>query len=344
MADNGALLEIEGLSKHFPIKKGFLRQVVGYTRAVDDVSFTVARGETLGIVGESGCGKTTLGRTILRLYDPTAGRIRFHIEEGTLEVEKLSQEQLKLFRRRAQIIFQDPFASLNPRMNILETVGEPLLVNAVAKGRALEERVAAMIQQVGLRVEHLRRYPHSFSGGQRQRIGIARALVVNPRIVIADEPVSALDVSIQAQILNLLRELQGEFQLTYLFVSHDMSVIRYICDRIAVMYAGRLVELGPKEDLLERPRHPYTSLLLAAVPRTAKQARGKRLITPGEPPDPANLPQGCVFQDRCKHAEDICRTEDPPRVVLGEQHFAACHFANELHLDGIASAPVALEA
>ena len=344
MAEHNALLDVEGLSKYFPIKQGFFRRVVGYTRAVNDVSFSVSRGETLGIVGESGCGKTTLGRTLLRLYERTAGSMRFHIDEGTLAVESLTGDEMKLFRRRAQIIFQDPFASLNPRMNILETVGEPLLVNNVAKGKELEERVATIIEQVGLRVEHLRRYPHSFSGGQRQRIGIARALVVGPRLVVADEPVSALDVSIQAQILNLLQELQREYNLTYLFVSHDMSVIRYICDRIAVMYAGRLVELGPKDELLERPRHPYTALLLAAVPRTAKGRRGKRMITPGEPPDPANLPPGCVFQARCRHVEDICREEDPPRVNVNDTHFAACHFADKLALDGISAEPIALEA
>lgn len=344
MPDNGNLLEVAELCKYFPIKQGFLRRVVGYTKAVDDVSFQVAAGETLGIVGESGCGKTTLGRTILRLYDPTAGAIRFHLDDRTLAVENLASDEKKLFRRRAQMIFQDPFASLNPRMNILETVGEPLRVNGVASGSELEERVARIIQQVGLRVEHLRRYPHSFSGGQRQRIGIARALVVNPRLVVADEPVSALDVSIQAQILNLLQELQVEFDLTYLFVSHDMSVIRYICDRIAVMYAGRLVELGPKEDLLDRPRHPYSAMLLAAVPRTAKGARGKRLITAGEPPDPANLPPGCVFQARCKHVQDICRTEPPPAVNLSDRHFALCHFADELELEGISMAPITLEA
>ena len=310
----GELLHVEGLSKYFPITKGFLRRVVGFTKAVHDVSFTLANGETLGVVGESGCGKTTLGLTILRLYEMTAGSVR------------------------------DPFASLNPRMNILETVGEPLLVNGVAKGTELEQRVARIIELVGLRVEHLRRYPHSFSGGQRQRIGIARALVVNPRLVIADEPVSALDVSIQAQILNLLQELQEEFHLTYMFVSHDMSVIRYICDRIAVMYAGRLVELGPKEELLEKPRHPYTALLLAAVPRTARGSRGKRLVTAGEPPDPANLPTGCVFQERCAHVQDICREEDPPQVSMSERHFAACHFAKDLNLDGITVAPITLSA
>ena len=334
------LFEVENLVKHYVVRRGAFLGGGGVVRAVDDVSFTLRRGETLGIVGESGCGKSTLARVLLRLVEPTSGRAVLAGEN----LFELGAREMRLARRRLQIIFQDPFASLNPRMNILETVGEPLLVNGVAKGTELEQRVARIIELVGLRVEHLRRYPHSFSGGQRQRIGIARALVVNPRLVVADEPVSALDVSIQAQILNLLQELQGEFHLTYMFVSHDMSVIRYICDRIAVMYAGRLVELGPKDELLDRPRHPYTALLLAAVPRTAKGSRGKRLVTAGEPPDPSNLPTGCVFQERCAHVQDICREEDPPRVSMSDRHFAACHFAKDLNLDGITVAPVTLSA
>ena len=332
------LLEVRDLKKYFPVQQGFLRRTVGYVKAVDGVSFTVDPGETLGIVGESGCGKTTLGRCLLRLYEPTGGGIRLNLDEDSLDVMDLSGDQMKLFRRRAQIIFQDPYSSLNPRLSILDTVGEPLLVNNVARGRELEERVREVIVQVGLRVEHLRRFPHSFSGGQRQRIGIARALVVNPKIVVADEPVSALDVSIQAQILNLLKRLQEEFHLTYLFVSHDMSVVRYICDRIAVMYAGKLVELGPKADVLAEPRHPYTELLLAAVPRTAAGVRGQRTITPGEPPDLSNLPSGCVFRDRCKYAQDICAEQEPPLQKVDENHFASCHFADSLDLEGIRAA------
>jgi peptide/nickel transport system ATP-binding protein len=247
--DSDILLEIKNLKKYFPIQKGLLRRVVGYVKAIDDVSFTVKRGETLGVVGESGCGKTTLGRCVVRLYTATEGEINLRDNGQVLPIVDLDNQDMRNLRRNVQIIFQDPVASLNPRMNILEIVGEPLLVNGLAKGRELEERVKEVITQVGLRVEHLRRYPHSFSGGQRQRIGIARALVVNPKLVVADEPVSALDVSIQAQILNLLKRLQREYGLTYIFVSHDMSVVRYISDRIAVMYAGKLAEIGPKREI-----------------------------------------------------------------------------------------------
>lgn len=335
--DQKILLEVRGLKKFFPIHQGFLRKLVGNVKAVDDVSFNLMRGETLGVVGESGCGKTTLGRCLLRLYDSTAGEVNLYLDEKTLDVINLNKEDMKLFRRRAQIIFQDPFSSLNPRMSILETVGEPLLVNHVASGRELEERVKEAVVQVGLRVEHLRRFPHSFSGGQRQRVGIARALVVNPRLVVADEPVSALDVSIQAQILNLLEELQEEFDLTYIFVSHDMSVIRYISDRIAVMYAGKLVELGPKTELLGHPFHPYTELLLAAVPRTAKEYRGKRMVVAGEPPDPANLPSGCVFRERCRYAKADCAESEPELRQIVPGHFVRCHYAQDLELTGIDS-------
>ncbi|MEM7133865.1 MAG: oligopeptide/dipeptide ABC transporter ATP-binding protein [Chloroflexota bacterium] len=329
------LLEVRNLKKYFPITQGFLRRTVGHVKAVDNVSLDVAAGETLGVVGESGCGKTTLGRTLVRLYEPTAGEAILNANGKSLSVFDLEKEDMREFRRTAQIIFQDPYASLNPRMNILETVGEPLLVNGVAKGKELEERVAEIIVRVGLRVEHLQRFPHSFSGGQRQRIGVARALVVNPKLVVADEPVSALDVSIQAQILNLLEDLQEKLDLTYIFVSHDMSVVRYISDRIAVMYAGKLVELGTKDELLAHPRHPYTELLLAAVPRTAKDARGQRVVASGEPPDPANLPIGCVFHERCKYAKEICLNEEPTLQQAGLNHLASCHFADTLELEGI---------
>ena len=336
MADsNKVLLDVQGLKKYFPIQQGFLRRTTGYIKAVDDVSLQVRSGETLGVVGESGCGKTTMGRCLVKLYEPTGGKILLHTPEKTISVTELEGQDKQLFRRSAQIIFQDPFASLNPRMNILETVGEPLLVNGIARGRELEERVKEVITQVGLRVEHLQRFPHSFSGGQRQRVGIARALVVNPSLVVADEPVSALDVSIQAQILNLLEDLQEKYGLTYIFVSHNMAVVRYISDRIAVMYAGKLVELGEKEELLTHPRHPYTELLLAAVPRTVDRKQGQRLITPGEPPDLGNLPTGCVFQARCKYVKDRCKQEVPALRKLSDGHFASCHFSEELMLNGI---------
>ncbi|MCS6847384.1 MAG: ATP-binding cassette domain-containing protein [Anaerolineae bacterium] len=328
------LLEIKDLRKYFPVQKGFLKRTVGYVKAVDGVSLSVAAGETLGIVGESGSGKTTLGRTLLRLYEPTSGDVTLHVDGQDVPIMDLSGSELRVLRRNAQMIFQDPYASLNPRMTVLETVGEPLFVNGIASGREMEERVREVILQVGLRVEHLRRYPHSFSGGQRQRIGIARALVVKPRLVVADEPVSALDVSIQAQILNLLKDLQAQYQLTYLFISHAMNVVRYMCDRIAVMYAGKLVEVGTKHDILKSPKHPYTEALLASVPRTTSRVR-KRVVSAGEVPDLANLPSGCVFHPRCKYAVERCKVEVPQLRALDSTRLVSCHRAEELELQGI---------
>ncbi len=333
-----ALLEVKGLRKWFPIQKGFLKRTVGYVKAVDGVNLAIQPGETLGVVGESGSGKTTLGRCVLRLYEPTAGEILLRDHDRVLPVHELEGKELHAFRRNAQMIFQDPYSSLNPRMNVLETVGEPLLVNNVAKGKELEDRVTEVILQVGLRVEHLRRFPHSFSGGQRQRIGIARALVVRPKLVVADEPVSALDVSIQAQILNLLKDLQAEYQLTYIFITHAMSVVRYMADRIAVMYAGKLVEVAGKESLLTRPRHPYTEALLSAVPRTTSGRNVKRTVSAGEVPDLANLPSGCVFHPRCKYAVDRCKVEEPELRELDGQ-LVKCHLAEELALTGIGASP-----
>jgi peptide/nickel transport system ATP-binding protein len=334
------LLDIKDLKKWFPIQKGFFKRTVGYVRAVDGVDLTVQAGETLGVVGESGSGKTTLGRCVLRLYEPTAGEIFLNDGSGRLPVHTLEGKELHKFRRNAQMIFQDPYASLNPRMNVLETVGEPLLVNDIAKGKELEDRVTEVILQVGLRVEHLRRFPHSFSGGQRQRIGIARALVVKPKLIVADEPVSALDVSIQAQILNLLKDLQAQYQLTYIFITHAMSVVRYMADRIAVMYAGKLVEVAAKESLLTRPRHPYTEALLSAVPRRTSGRQSKRIVSAGEVPDLSNLPAGCVFHPRCKYAIDRCKAQEPElRTVDGQ--LVKCHLAESLKLAGIGAAPAA---
>jgi len=329
------LLEIQDLRKYFPIQKGFLRRTVGYVKAVDGVNLTVQPGETVGVVGESGSGKTTLGRTLLRLYEPTAGSVKLRVNGETFVVTELDGNELRNLRRNAQMIFQDPYSSLNPRMTVLETVGEPLFVNGLASGRDMEERVKEVITQVGLRVEHLRRYPHSFSGGQRQRIGIARALVVKPKLVVADEPVSALDVSVQAQTLNLLKDLQAQYQLTYLFITHAMNVVRYMCDRIAVMYAGKMVELGTKTQVLSTPKHPYTEALLSSVPRTTSRTRTKRIVSTGEVPDLGNLPSGCVFHPRCKYAIDRCKTEVPQLRQIASGQLASCHRAEELALQGI---------
>jgi peptide/nickel transport system ATP-binding protein len=329
------LLEIKDLKKYFPVQKGFLRRTVGFVKAVDGVNLTVKSGETVGIVGESGSGKTTLGRTLLRLYEPSAGEVNLRVDGEVVPVTQLSGDGLRRLRRSAQMIFQDPYASLNPRMTVLETVGEPLFVNGIASGREMEDRVKEVILQVGLRVEHLRRYPHSFSGGQRQRIGIARALVVKPSLIVADEPVSALDVSIQAQILNLLKDLQSQYQLTYLFISHAMNVVRYMCDRIAVMYAGRVVELGTNNQVMKTPKHPYTEALLASVPKTTSRFRGTRTVSAGEVPDLASLPKGCTFHPRCKYVVDRCKTEVPLLRDIGDGHLASCHRAEELEPKGI---------
>jgi peptide/nickel transport system ATP-binding protein len=339
MDENRPLLEVKGVKKYFPVAGGgFLQRSKGFIKAVDDVYLEVQAGETLGVVGESGSGKTTLGRCITKLYEATGGEILLNTGHKTFSVTKVKGNDLKEFRRSAQTIFQDPYSSLNPRMNILEAVGEPLLVNDIAKGKDLEDRVTEMILQVGLRVEHLRRFPHSFSGGQRQRIGIARALVVNPRLVVADEPVSALDVSIQAQILNLLQELQDKYQLTYVFISHAMSVIRYVSNRIAVMYAGKLVEVGEKTEILTHPKHPYTELLLKAVPRIAERKMAKRGVALGEPPDMGNLPIGCVFVPRCPYAKEICMAQMPELRKIATGAFVSCHRAEELDLLGIKGA------
>lgn len=331
------ILEVKHLKKYFPLQsKGFLRRTTGHIKAVDDVSFTVQKGETVGVIGESGCGKTTLGRCVSYLYERTDGDIIVRSGDSEFRLDNLERGNNSDFRKIVQVIFQDPFSSLNPRMSVLRSVGEPLLVNGIATGKELEERVADIVQKVGLDVRHLQRFPHSFSGGQRQRICIARALVINPQLVVADEPVSALDVSIQAQMLNLLKDLQQEFGLSYLFISHSMSVIRYMSDRILVMYAGKIVESGSRDDLLSQPLHPYTEMLLKAVPKVTKR-QGLRLqeATIGEPPNLLELPKGCVFHPRCPYAKDICRQERPElRTVDGDRQ-VSCHLAEELTLEGV---------
>ncbi len=330
------LLEITDLSMHFVQRRGFLRRQVASIRAVNDLSLRVWPGETLGLVGESGCGKTTTGRCIIRTLDPTGGSILYRREDGSMiDVARLPKAELRPYRRQVRMIFQDPYSSLDPRMTVADIVGEPLKVNGVARGSELEDRVATLIRKVGLRPEQMRRYPHAFSGGERQRIGIARALSLNPRVVICDEAVSALDVSVQAQILNLLRDLQDELHLTYIFIAHDLSVVRHICDRVAVMYAGRIVELGPTQDVFDAPRHPYTAALLSAAPvfDPDERARRRRIILAGEVPDPARLPEGCPFHPRCPHGDGIRCVTQPPRLIEDlPERLVACHYAGQLAL------------
>jgi peptide/nickel transport system ATP-binding protein len=332
-----ALLEVRGLQKLFPIQRGWLRQVVGHVRAVDDVSFAIRKGETLSLVGESGCGKTTTARCVLRAITPTAGEIRFRTGQGqVVDVAKIPRRQLRPLRREMQMIFQDPFSSLNPRMTLADIIGEPLLVNGVASREERIARVAELLRLVGLRPEYMRRFPHAFSGGQRQRIGIARALALHPSLVVADEPVSALDVSVQAQILNLLLELQEELGLTYLFVAHDLSVVKHISDRVAVMYVGKIVELAPTKEVFAFPKHPYTEALLSAVPKPDPRLASSRIVLQGEVADPSRPPTGCYFHPRCSYAIDVCRKLTPKLEEIAPGHFASCHRAKELSLAGVA--------
>jgi peptide/nickel transport system ATP-binding protein len=330
------LLEVKDLKKYFSIQSGTLHKRTGTVKAVDGVNLFVRKGETLGLVGESGCGKTTAGRTIIRLLDPTSGQIRFKDnQKGWVNLETLSRREMIPIRANIQIIFQDPFSSLDPRMTVERLVSEPMVINKTASGQGLRDRVAELLRVVGLRPEYMSRYPHAFSGGQRQRIGIARALALNPQLIVCDEPISALDVSIQAQVLNLLEDLQKDFNLTYLFISHDLSVVEHISDRVAVMYVGRLVELADTEELYYAPKHPYTEALMAAIPKPDPRMRSRPVKLPGEVASPANPPSGCYFHPRCRYAKEICSKETPPLLEVSPKHFSACHFANELHLRGL---------
>lgn len=322
---NEVLLNVKDLVKHFPIKGGLLGKTVGHVKAVDGVNFHLKKGETLGLVGESGCGKSTTGRVILRLLEATSGEVWF---KGR-DILKLNKEEMRSLRREMQIIFQDPYASLNPRMTVGSIIGEALEIHGLASGKDKEMKVLELLETVGLSAHHMRRYPHEFSGGQRQRIGVARALAVDPSLIICDEPVSALDVSIQAQVINLMQDLQNEFGLTYLFIAHDLSVVKHISDRVAVMYLGKIVELADKDELYKNPQHPYTKALLSAIPIPNPTLTRERIILEGDVPSPVNPPKGCHFHTRCQYATDVCKVVDPDFKDYGSGHFVACHLLDK---------------
>lgn len=336
------LLDVKNLKKYFPIQKGLLRHTVGNVKAVDDVSFFVREGETLGLVGESGCGKTTAGRTIIRLYEPTGGQVFFNIrvlspdgQPKMINLLDLDRKQIKPIYQEISMIFQDPINSLNPRMTVSDIVAEPMVIHDKYRRPESEDIIVRLLERVGLRPDHMRRYPHEFSGGQRQRIGIARALALNPRLVICDEPVSALDVSIQAQTLNLLQDLQKDFNLSYLFIAHDLSVVQHISNRVAVMYVGKVVEMADAEELYTHPLHPYTEALMSAVPKADPLYKSERIVMQGDVADPSNPPSGCYFHPRCQYTKDICSQQAPEFRELGPDHFVSCHRAEELQLRGV---------
>lgn len=330
---NDFVVRVNKLKKYYPVESGFLKRKIGELRAVDDVSFTIRKGETVSLVGESGCGKTTTSRCVVRAVDPTSGQIFYRTDEGdVVDLAQLGMNEMRPLRRGIQMVFQDPFSSLNPRMNIYDIVSEPLRVHKIGGRSEREERVAHLLQLVGLRPEYMQRFPHAFSGGQRQRIGIARALAASPRLIVADEPVSALDVSVQAQVLNLMMDLQDELGLTYLFVSHDLSVVNQISNTVLVMYVGRVVEIGSPQDLFKNPKHPYTAALISSLPKPDPFQRRERIIPEGEVANPADPPSGCYFHPRCPFAIERCRVETPQLDEIGPNRYVSCHRAQELEL------------
>jgi len=337
--DKDILLEIKGLKKYFPIRTGFWKRTSGYVKAVDDVDLFIRQGETLGLVGESGCGKTTIGRCILKAINPTDGSIKYRNPDTQemLELAQMKEKELWPLRRHLQMIFQDPYSSLDPRMPVLDIIGEPLLVNGLASGKKLADKVSELMDMVGMDSRYMRRYPHAFSGGQRQRIGIARALATSPNFIVCDEAVSALDVSVRSQILNLLLDLQDRFNLSYLFISHDLSVVRHVSHRVAVMYVGKLVESAQTEEIYAAPKHPYTEALLSAIPVPDPRVKMERIILPGEVANPARPPSGCYFHPRCMFKQDICVHEEPKLREVSPDHFVACHCADAITLKGVKS-------